>query len=82
MASISLTIPDAVIPRIVAAVAVKFNYVLNQLPSETQGQFAKRMLAATLKQWVKDAEVIVPFVTAKATQQYIEQDVDANVPIT
>ena len=82
MATIVLTIPDAVIPRVVAAVALKFDYNTNKLAGETTGQFAKRMLGVTLKQWVKDAEGPVPYVTAKTAQAAVELDIDTNVTIT
>jgi hypothetical protein len=82
MSTIILTIPDEVQPRVVAAVATKFDYAKNKLAGETTGQFAKRMLIVTLKQWVRDSEVPVVYVTAGTAQAAIEQDIETNILIT
>ena len=49
-AEIIITIPDAVLPRVVDAVALEYDYDENKLRNETKGQFAKRML---IEDWVK-----------------------------
>jgi hypothetical protein len=82
MATIVLTIPDAVLPRVITSIATKFNYAANKLTGETQGQFAKRMLVETLKQWVKDGERIPIAVTQQTSQAASDQDIETNVLIT
>lgn len=82
MALISLTIPDAILPRVIAAVSIKFDFNKNKLVSETQAQFAKRMLVTALKQWVKDGERIAVDVTNRSNIDSFEQEVDLNIVIT
>lgn len=64
MASINLQIPDAVMPRVVAALVSYYGYqeviidaAGNQVPNpETKGQFAKRMVAETVMRLVRSVE--------------------------
>lgn len=82
MATIVLTIPDAVLPRVIAASSAKFDYAENKVGAETQAQFAKRMIAETLKGWVIDMEGLAPVVTANASRAAIIADINANIAIT
>lgn len=82
MAQIVLIVPDGVVQRVIDAVALKFNFGINAQVNETKPQFLKRILGQTLKQWVKDAEGSVPYVTARAAQATAEQDIEANISIT
>lgn len=54
MASITLTIPDAVLPRVLDAMAATRNY--NPATDGTKAQFAKAQLVAWLKSVVVDYE--------------------------
>lgn len=48
MADITLTVPDALVPRVVAALEKEFP----RLGGETNGQYAKRVIVEILKQKV------------------------------
>lgn len=70
---ITLTVPDADMPRVVDAICITHDYVdtINGLPNpETRGQFAKRMLIQMIKIWVRDAEL-------RAARQTISTSADA-----
>ena len=82
MANISLTIPDAVLPRLVDAVGVKFDFSNNHQASETKAQFARRMLMDTLKQWVIDGERVAVEASHKAAIASVEADITSNVVIS
>lgn len=59
---ITLTIPDADMPRVVNAICLVNDYqdTINGVPNpETKNQFAKRMLILEIKIWVRDAELRV-----------------------
>lgn len=60
MATISLTIPDGKLTRVINAVAITKNYrnVLSDgSPNpESKQQFARRMLVEQLKEWVAQGE--------------------------
>lgn len=56
MATIQIDIPDAQISRVRDGLADYFNYPSAQLPGETKAQFAKRMVAAQIKEWVRSGE--------------------------
>lgn len=56
MANIQITIPDAVINRVLDAFAARFNYDTAKLENETKGQFAKRMVGVMVKEIVIEEE--------------------------
>jgi hypothetical protein len=67
MANITITIPDANLPRIIDGFAVRYDYTRNLLVGETKAQFAKRMLIAMIKQSVIDSEADAARRTASST---------------
>lgn len=78
MANITLTIPDAILQRVIDAAAQRNGYQATvpdptNLPDgtrpnpESKQQFAKRMLAAVLKDWVKAVETQAAASTAAST---------------
>lgn len=77
MASITLTIPDAVLPRVLDAVAAKWGF--NPGGPQTKAQFAKAALAAYLKATVKQYEAEV---AAKAAYDNAQTTADADIAIT
>lgn len=60
MANISITIPDAALSRVVDSICIKHSYQAilmdGSVNTETKGQFAKRMIAQTVKNWMRETE--------------------------
>ena len=54
MATITITIPDAVVPRVLAAVCNTYNY--DPAGGQTQAQFAKQIVAGMLREIVASYE--------------------------
>jgi len=79
MADITISIPTPVVNRVLDAIAAEYGYNENQLPAETKGQFAKRMVVEWAKNVVRKQEgrtaQSVAYLAAIA-------DVDTNVDIT
>jgi len=73
MAQIIFNIPDAVLPRVVDAVSLAFNYLPTLLSGgpnpETKGAFTKRMIANEIKKWVAVQEGRVADDAAQANAQ-------------
>lgn len=59
MANINLAIPDAVLSRVIDAIAAENNYDEQKQADETKGQFAKRMVIRYVKETVKRYEATV-----------------------
>lgn len=57
MPNITFNISQAHLDRAIAALKAKFNFESSKLENETDGQFAKRMWANTLKQLVRQHEI-------------------------
>jgi len=61
MAQITITIPDAILPRVINGFARRYNYspILEDGSSnpETKAQFAKRKLIEFIKSAVREAEI-------------------------
>lgn len=64
MAQITITIPDAALPRVISDLCTNFGYqsilvdvIGNQTANpETPAQFAKRMLVQQIKGWMRNVE--------------------------
>ena len=72
---IPIDILDADVPRVVAAFVAAEDYENTQLPGETQAEFAKRMFAETLNDYVMAAE-------RRVIRQDAQDEADAITPIT
>lgn len=60
MATVTLSIPDAALPRVIAAFVGRYNWptTIDGVPNpETQAQFAKRMVAEFIRHTVRDWEL-------------------------
>lgn len=88
MATITFTIPDAVLPRIIAAVTTVYKYESTLIDDvtgepypnpETKAAFTKRMVIEFLKNIVKQHEVVQAAVIASAAA---EDAVNTEVTIT
>lgn len=83
MASISVTIPDAVLPRVLNAFASRYGYLATLTNAddqpvanpETKAQFAKRMLAEHIKRVVREEEAIAAELTARQQTDAAQNDV-------
>lgn len=74
MASINITIPDAVVPRVLDAVASRYNWTPES--GLTKAQFAKDVIVKWLKETVKMHEGNVASVAAQAaSNQQVDQDI-------
>lgn len=56
MATITLTIPDAQIQRVITAFCANYGYTQSQLPNETQANFTKRMVGLHIQDVVRNYE--------------------------
>ena len=56
MADITITIPDAILGRVLDGVSKYHDYDGSRLPSETKAQFGKRMIHTVLRKWVIASE--------------------------
>lgn len=87
MAVITMTLPDAALPRVVTAICARFGY-RDTLPDgsanpETRGQFAMRMMREQLKNWVKEYEIATARDNAAAAAAAAAAaDIDQSVTIT
>lgn len=82
MATITLTIPDGIIQRVIDGVCLANNYqdTINGVPNtETKAQFAKRMLKEQTIRWIKQAEVIA---ASNAAAETASGNVDSTITIT
>lgn len=77
MASITVTVPDAVAPRVLDAVAATHGWDANT--GITKAQFAKKWLADQLKDTVRNYEIGQAQATARATA---EATVDTDIVLT
>lgn len=77
MASINITIPDAVVSRVLDALSAKWGYDSNS--GLNKAQFARQTLAAYVKATVREYESHQAAVAAKATAQ---ASVDSEITIT
>lgn len=77
MASIQITVPDAVLSRVLDAVSAKWGY--NPGGGQTKAQFAKATLAAYLKSIVRDYEAEV---AAKAAYDAAKATAESDLAIT
>lgn len=74
MAVITLTIPDAILARVVDGICTNFAYQANivtiggnSIPNpESKGTFAKRMIVENAITWIANAEGRTALVTAEA----------------
>jgi len=61
MATITITIPDAIAPRVINGFAKRYNYSPllenGDANTETKAQFAKRKLVEFIKSAVREAEI-------------------------
>lgn len=67
MATVSFTIPDAQLTRVLDGIAITRDYEGRKLDGETKAQFAKRMVKEDVKAWVVGAESSAGAVTAGET---------------
>lgn len=77
MASITLTIPDPILNRVLDALAAKWGY--NPAGGQTKAQFAKSALAAYVKATVKQYEAEV---AAKAAFDSAQATTETDIAIT
>lgn len=77
MATITITIPDAVAPRVLDAVAVRYGWTATS--NLTKAQFTKRVLTDLLKESVKMIEGQVASQAAVVTSnQQVDTDITLN----
>lgn len=74
MAVISFTIPDAILPRVIAAVCARYRYSENLLPDETQAQFTRRMIVSLIKKEIRSAESDRVWQAAQAEANTLGED--------
>lgn len=77
MAQVIITIPDAVLPRVLDAVAARYSY--NAQNGQTKAQFAKSQVIAMLKDavlWYEGTQA------AQTAQQTAVTQVNAEVTLT
>jgi hypothetical protein len=81
MASIIITIPDAILPRVLDGFALANGYVeiLEDGSSETKAQFARRKIIEFVKSSVRKAEVQQAYDSAVATAA---QNAESQITIT
>lgn len=77
MASINITIPDAIAPRVIDAVAVRYNWTPES--GRTKAQFAKDVIVRWLKETVKMHEAQI---ASSAAQETSNQQVDTDITIS
>lgn len=83
MATITITIPDNITPRVINGFARRYNYsptLEDGSPNpETKAQFAKRKVIEFIKQAVREAEVQDASNTAASAAA---QDADTNIQLS
>lgn len=77
MASITITIPDAVVGRVLDAIAVRYSWSTET--GLTKTQFAKRIIVNLLKETVKMHESEI---ASKAAAQTAGEAVESEIDIT
>lgn len=76
MAQITITIPDAVVERVLDAFAVTYGYEDN---GETRAQFAKRQVQEFIRRTVRDREAAI---ASHEAHLAAVADVDADIALT
>jgi len=56
MATLQFTVPDAVLPRVIAVLCAKYDYDSTKQVNETQQQFARRMMIDAMKREIHSAD--------------------------
>lgn len=77
MATITLTIPDAIVPRVLEAFALEYSY--NPETDGTKAQFTKVKIVEFLKRTVREAEGALAIKAAKLSS---DNDVATSIIIT
>lgn len=58
MATISFTVPDAILAKVVSEFAVAYEYDTYKQLNETENQFTRRLMVATIKQKIAEGHMI------------------------